>query len=195
MNQRVVEHSRKTAETDITILLNADTESPIEIDTGLPFFDHLLEAMAFHGGFSLKARCRGDIEVDSHHLVEDTGLVLGEIFRELSTQTGSVKRFAHFVIPMDEALAEVAIDVCGRPTLVATLNFPQDWIGTFDTCTIDEFLKAFTGRARVSLHIELRRGVNSHHMAESLFKALGKALAAAYESDDNVKSTKGTLVD
>ncbi len=195
MNQRIIKLSRKTKETEISIELNADQQGVIDIDTGLPFFDHMLAAMAFHGGFSITAKCRGDIEADPHHLVEDTGLVLGDIFRKLSTETGSVKRFAHAVIPMDEALTEVTIDVCGRPTLAAELDFPQNLIGTFDTCVVGEFLKALTSRARMSLHIDLRRGENSHHMAESLFKALGKALAEAYERDEKIRSTKGTLVD
>ena len=136
----------------------------------------MLTAMSFHGRFSLTVEGKGDIDVDPHHLVEDVGLVLGQAFPPCFEKSGSVARFGHSVIPMDEALSEVTIDVCGRPTLSLHASFPQPTAGTFDLSLLREFFGGLASQARISLHIEIRRGENSHHMAESAFKALGKAL-------------------
>ena len=136
----------------------------------------------------------GDTEVDPHHLVEDVGLVMGDILHRLVSEHGGVKRFGHSVIPMDEALSEVTIDVCGRPTLSFGANFPQKWVGDFDCSLVKEFLAALSSRARLSLHADIRRGENSHHMAEALFKALGKSLKQAYEPEAEILSTKGTVL-
>jgi imidazoleglycerol-phosphate dehydratase len=163
------------------------------IKTGLPFFDHLLTSMSFHGGLGLAVEARGDLEVDPHHLVEDTGLVLGQAFARVLEKTGKVARFGHAVIPMDEALAEVTIDVCGRPTLSLQASFPQPLAGAFDLSLLREFFAALASQARISLHVEVRRGQNSHHMAEASFKALGRALREAFAASGQEMSSKGRI--
>ncbi len=180
MTSRKVERTRNTKETQITICLDPDRALAGSIETGLPFFDHLLHALSFHGPLGLTVAARGDIAVDPHHLVEDTGLVLGQAFAGVLSASGAVARFGHAVIPMDEALAEAVVDVCGRPTLSWRASFPQSHAGTFDLALLREFLLGLTGEARISLHLEVRRGENGHHMAEAAFKALGRALHAAY---------------
>ena len=187
---------RKTKETDIRLTLDLDHQDPPKISTGVPFFDHLLTALSFHGGFFLEVSARGDLEVDPHHLVEDTGLVLGDAFKKVQDDRGGINRFGHSVIPMDEALSEVVIDACGRPACVYTANFPQTNAGSFDLSLIREFLIAFTNRAQVNLHAHCRYGANGHHMVEALFKALGKALAQAYATRNggsSSMSTKGVI--
>jgi imidazoleglycerol-phosphate dehydratase len=190
---RRTEITRTTRETDITLTLDPDARVPGAIATGVPFFDHLLSSMSFHGGFGLSVAARGDLEVDPHHLVEDVGLVLGQAFAAVFAMNGAVQRFAHAVIPMDEALAEVTIDVCGRPTLVYNAAYPQQFAGTFDISLLREFLGGLAGKACISLHVDVRRGENSHHMAEAAFKALGKALRAAYAPGAGEISTKGRI--
>lgn len=194
---RKSEFNRKTRETDVSVILDADSAGTIQtqIDTGLPFFDHLLQSMAFHGRLGLRIQGRGDVAVDPHHLVEDVGLVLGETLAALVREHGPVRRFGHAVIPMDEALAEVAVDVCGRPTLVYSGNYPQPRAGTFDLFLLREFLQGLVNRAGISLHALVRDGTNAHHMAEALFKALGRALREAYSAGDEPAgmSTKGTI--
>lgn len=189
-------YQRKTNETDILAEVTIDAPGTLEIDSGVPFMDHLFCGMAFHGGFQLKVQGRGDIEIDPHHLVEDTGIVLGEVFNKIVAEFGAVARFGHMVIPMDDALSEVTIDVCGRPYLHYNVSFPQDFVGTFDISLLKEFFAGFVARAKINLHIQVRYGENSHHMAESLFKAFGKALKQAYTKKNNIKdgmSTKGTI--
>lgn len=183
---------RKTRETDISLTLDLDGTG-VAVATGVGFFDHLLSSMAFHGRFRLELRAQGDLAVDAHHLVEDTGLVLGQALAELLAGAGAVARFAHAVIPMDEALAEVAIDVCGRPTLAWRALFPQSWVGTFDISLLREFFAALASQARISIHAETRAGENSHHMAEALFKALGRALQQAYRQVGDEMSSKGRI--
>ena len=184
--------ARKTRETDITLTLDLDRTGG-SVRTGVAFFDHLLASMAFHGRFRLDLEAAGDIGVDAHHLVEDTGLVLGQAFADVFARAGRVARFAHAVIPMDEALSEVAIDVCGRPTLAWRAAFPQSWVGTFDLSLLREFFGALASQARISLHAETRAGENSHHMAEALFKALGRALQQAYAPTGDEMSSKGRM--
>jgi imidazoleglycerol-phosphate dehydratase len=191
---RKTEYSRKTGETDISLELDLDGTEPISVDTGVPFFDHLLHAMAFHAHFGFKLRGRGDIEVDEHHLVEDTGIVVGAALNRLLEEHGPVRRYAQAAIPMDEALSEVVIDVSGRPYLVFSGTFPQERIGSFQAILLREFLKGLTSRGRLAIHAHLRYGNNSHHMAEALFKALGAALSRAYApAPSGGMSTKGTL--
>ena len=204
---RVVEYSRKTGETEISLELAFDGDPDISIDTGVPFFDHLLQAMAFHGHIGFKLTARGDIEVDEHHLVEDTGIVFGEALNKLLQEHGPVQRYGQATVPMDEALSEVVIDVCGRPYLVFTGIFPQERIGSFQAILLEEYFAGLSSRARIVLHAHLRYGKNSHHMAESLFKALGMAISRAYAVADSKSvlqetgnrnrsgemSTKGTL--
>jgi len=193
MSSRKVQVTRTTRETDITLTLDPDQPSDGQISTGLPFFDHLLVALSFHGRFGLTVKASGDIAVDPHHLVEDTGLVLGQALAEVLQKTGAVERFAHAVIPMDEALAEATVDVCGRPTLSWHAAFPQPAAGTFDLSLLREFLLGLVSQARISLHLEVRRGENGHHMAEAAFKALGRALRQAYEPGRYEMSSKGRI--
>jgi len=193
VTSRRASFNRKTAETDVSLELAPDEGGKPVAQTGVPFFDHLLTAMAFHGRLGLTVRARGDIEVDEHHLVEDVGIALGEALSRLLEQ-GPVERFGHAVAPMDEALAEVAVDVCGRPTLVFSGDFPQARVGTFEAALVREFLAGLAARARIALHALLRSGLNSHHLAEALFKALGLALRRAYApAAAGGMSTKGTL--
>ncbi len=195
MSKRVVQIERKTKETEISVVLEVSSRGTVSIQTGIPFFEHLLHAMAFHGGFNLSIDAKGDTEVDPHHLVEDTGLVLGDAFNKILTSFGPVARFGHSVIPMDEALSEVTIDVSGRPYLVYQAVFPQDVSGTFRMALIREFFVGFANKAFLTLHAVCKYGENSHHMAESLFKAFGKALGAAYaeKPKDEEMSTKGVI--
>jgi imidazoleglycerol-phosphate dehydratase len=202
MTVRTAKHSRKTRETEISLEIIFSPAGAISIDTGVPFFNHLLEAMAFHGHFGFNLRARGDIEVDEHHLVEDTGIVLGEALNKLLVEHEPVQRYGQATIPMDEALSEVVIDVSGRPYLVFSGTFPQERIGSFQAILVQEFLDGLASRGRMAIHASLRYGRNSHHMAESLFKALGVAISRAYAStglqavqqeDSGGMSTKGTL--
>lgn len=193
MSSRKVQTARATRETDITITLDPDASAAGEIRTGLPFFDHLLSSMAFHGRLGLSIIAKGDLEVDPHHLVEDAGLALGEALAGVLEKTGRVARFGHAVIPMDEALAEVTVDVCGRPTLFWHASFPQPGAGTFDLSLLREFFAGLAAQARISLHVEIRRGENSHHMAEAAFKAAGRALRDAYAASPHSMSSKGSI--
>ncbi|MDC7228218.1 MAG: imidazoleglycerol-phosphate dehydratase HisB [Spirochaetales bacterium] len=195
MEPRKAEITRNTKETRINIKLDLDSSEKPEINTGLPFFDHILYSMSFHGGFFLRVDASGDIEVDPHHLVEDTGLVLGDAFKSAAEKGEALVRFGHAIIPMDDSLAEATIDACGRPFLVYRAEYPQENAGTFYVFLLKEFLKAFSDRAGLNLHLECRYGENSHHMAEALFKSMGKALGQAYKQASNgeVLSTKGTL--
>lgn len=196
MTENILSLSRRTKETSIRLALRGEPGGPVKIDTGVPFFDHMLTAAAFHGGFGLEIEARGDLEVDYHHLVEDTGLVLGEAFHQLLETRGAVARFGHSVIPMDDALGEAVVDVAERPYLVLEADFPQDRCGSFPMELVREFFLAFTNRARINLHLLCRHGGNSHHMAEALFKAFGRALGAAYAPRPGGRdgmSTKGDL--
>jgi imidazoleglycerol-phosphate dehydratase len=195
MEPRQAQIKRTTKETDISVILDLDNSNAPEISTTVPFFDHILYSMAFHGGFFLKIDASGDIEVDPHHLVEDTGLVLGDAFKTAASKGSALARFGHFTTPMDESLSEATVDASGRPYLVYRADYPQPNAGTFDIFLVKEFLKAFTDRGGITLHAECRYGENSHHMVESLFKAVGRALGQAYRTAEKNKilSTKGTL--
>ncbi len=194
MKTREIIKKRKTKETAIDLLLNMDG-GEISINTGIPFFDHMLTAMAFHGGFSLSIHASGDIDVDPHHLVEDTGIVLGSALNDTIHHYGSITRFGHAVIPMDEALSEVTIDAGGRGYTVMNITYPQEYSGNFHMPLLREFFIALASSGGITLHLECRYGENSHHMAESLFKALGKALSSAFRVSEKgrVLSTKGKL--
>ncbi|MGO9309678.1 MAG: imidazoleglycerol-phosphate dehydratase HisB [Spirochaetia bacterium] len=193
MASRKVKTERKTRETEISLTLDPDVAAEPAVRTGIPFFDHMLISMSFHGRFSLSVEGRGDLDVDPHHLVEDVGLVLGQAFFTVLEASGSVARFGHAVVAMDEALSEVTIDVCGRPTLSLHAAFPQPAVGTFDLSLLREFFAGLASQARISLHVDLRRGENSHHMAESAFKALGRALKQAYAPGGQEMSSKGRI--
>ncbi len=194
MTGRTTEVKRDTKETRIDLTLGMDTRD-ISVTTGIPFFDHMLNAMAFHGGFSLLIKAEGDLEVDPHHLVEDTGIVLGTAFKKIISDFGPVKRFGHSIIPMDEALSEAVVDASGRSFLVYRSNFPQEYSGNFHMPLLNEFFTSLSHAGGMTIHLECRYGSNSHHMAESLFKALGKALNEAFTIQERgeVLSTKGIL--
>ena len=187
---------RKTTETDISISLSLDGTGKSDIHTGIGFFDHMLEGFARHGFFDLKVNVMGDLEVDGHHTVEDTGIVLGQAIKEaLGSKTG-IRRYGSFILPMDDALALCAVDLCGRPYFNYECEYPSGRIGELDTELIREFFYAISYSAGMNLHIKMLSGLNSHHMAEATFKAFAKALDEAVSRDgriENVLSTKGSL--
>lgn len=193
----LIEINRKTAETDILLKLDLEKREKPNINTGLPFFDHMLYAMAFHGKFFLQVAATGDIEVDPHHLVEDTGLVLGQALLKSFRGKGAINRYGSALIPMDDALSEVIIDVCNRPFLVYNVQFPQEFSGTFANFLFKEFFQALVSEAKINLHLNTRYGENSHHLSECLFKATGIAMEYAFrktgESGTDSMSTKGVI--
>jgi len=193
MASRSVQVTRTTRETDIRLTLDPDEPVSGGIATGVPFLDHLLLAMSFHGPLGLTVDAKGDLAVDPHHLVEDVGLVMGQALADMLRDAGPVARFGHAVIPMDEALAEVTVDVCGRPTLSWNVAFPEPFAGTFPLSLLREFCSGLASQARISLHVESRRGINGHHVAEAAFKALGRALHGAYAPSGRSMSSKGRI--
>lgn len=192
-NMRSADISRKTKETDIKIELSLDG-GECEINTGIGFFDHMLTAFAVHGGFGLKADVKGDLHVDCHHTIEDTGIVLGKAFAEALGDKSGIERYGSFTVPMDESLAFVSLDVSGRPFLVFNAEFPEERVGEFDSCMCEEFMRAFAYNAGITLHVNMIYGENTHHQIEAIFKALAHALAVAVrETGRGVLSTKGSL--
>lgn len=191
---RTSEITRKTKETDITLKLSLDG-GEVKIDTGIGFFDHMLNSFATHGGFGLELTAKGDLEVDGHHTVEDVGIVLGKAFCEALGDKGSIERFGSFYVPMDEALAFASVDVSGRPFLVFDADFPQDMCGDYDCSLTVEFMRALAFNAQITLHIKSVYGDNSHHITEAIFKAAAHALKAAVAPNNSGKplSTKGVL--
>jgi imidazoleglycerol-phosphate dehydratase len=184
---------RKTNETDITVELNLDGGDYAN-ETGVGFFDHMLDHVARHGRFGLKVAAQGDYHVDDHHTVEDVGIALGQALVEAVGDKKGIERYGFASVPMDEALARVSVDLSGRAALVFEATFRTAKIGTFETQLVREFLTAFTANGRFSCHVEVAHGVNDHHIAEAVFKGLGRALrSAVYVSGDEVPSTKGTL--
>ncbi len=195
-SQRTAALTRTTAETDIALTLALDGTGASHIATGVGFFDHMLTAFARHGGFDLKVEARGDLHIDAHHTVEDTGIVLGTAFRQALGTKAGIARFGQALIPMDEALAEAAVDISGRAFLVWNVAFARPMLGTMDTQLVEEFFRAFTGNALLTLHVTSRAGSNAHHVAESCFKAAARALRMAVALDPRVvgvPSTKGAL--
>ncbi len=187
---------RITSETKITAEINLDGSGESEISTGIPFFDHMLNLFTSHGFFDLKLIAKGDLEVDSHHTIEDVGIVLGIIVSEALSDRKGIKRFGTAVTPMDETLTEVALDLSNRPFLVYNLPGETGFCGNFDTRDILEFLRAFSVKGGMNLHVNVRYGENDHHIIESVFKALGRALDQAVSLDDRIsgcRSTKGVL--
>lgn len=185
---------RATAETRVRVALALDGSGQASIETGVPFLDHLLGALAHHGGLDLTAQAAGDVVVDVHHTVEDTGIVLGQAFRQALGTGEGIARFASVHLPMDDALVLVALDISGRPYVHFDVPFSTDMIGTFPTELVEEFLRAFAVHAAVTLHVGLIWGRNSHHIAEAIFKGLGVALGrAAAVSGSGISSTKGVL--
>ncbi|MDE7252564.1 MAG: imidazoleglycerol-phosphate dehydratase HisB [Acetatifactor sp.] len=187
---------RTTKETDIQLVLNLDGKGDASIDTGIGFFDHMLEGFARHGFFDLECKVKGDLEVDGHHTVEDVGIVLGNAIKNAVGDKKGIKRYGYFILPMDDALALCAVDLCGRPYLNFECAFPTERVGYLDTELVREFFYAVSYSAGMNLHIKMLSGVNSHHMIEAMFKAFAKALDIATGSEprtSEVLSTKGSL--
>lgn len=194
-NRRAVV-TRVTGETDITVELDLDGTGTCSIATGLPFFDHMLNAFGRHGLFDLTVRATGDINVDAHHTVEDTGIVLGQAFTQALGDKAGITRFSDVCIPMDETLVQAAVDISGRGQAYCDLPIPTERVGSFDTELAVEFFYAFARDARVTLHVRELAGANSHHIIEAAFKAAGRAMRYACELDPRVSgvpSTKGSL--
>lgn len=190
---RNAEITRKTKETDITISLSLDGGS-VKINTGIGFFDHMLTAFAVHGGFGLSVQVAGDLNVDGHHTVEDTGIVLGKAFHQALGDKGGIARFGSFYVPMDEALGFAAVDISGRPYLVFDATFEQERVGAFDTCLCEEFFRALAFNAGFTLHLRTLSGKNAHHEIEALFKAAAHALGDAVKAKGSgALSTKGAI--
>lgn len=192
---RTAEITRKTRETDIKIKLDLDKSGEVSIDTGIGFLDHMLTALAVHGGFSLSVKCAGDLNVDGHHTTEDIGIVLGMAFREALGDKTGIMRYGSAFIPMDESLAFCSLDISARPFLVFNAQFTNERVGEFDTCLTEEFMRSFAFNAGITLHLRVEYGSNDHHKIEALFKALAYALKAAVKrnTDGSVVSTKGVL--
>ena len=197
MEPRIAAIERKTKETDIKLSLNLDGSGSTNIQTGISFFDHMLEGFARHGLFDLELKCDGDLAVDSHHTIEDCGIVLGQAIKKALGDKKSIKRYGHFILPMDETLMLCAVDLSGRPYFSYDVNFTVSKIGVMDTEMVREFFYAVSYGAEMNLHMKQFDGVNNHHIAEACFKAFGKALdmATMYEErlQGSVWSTKGTL--
>jgi imidazoleglycerol-phosphate dehydratase len=186
---------RKTKETDIKIMFNLDGEGKYAVDTSIPFLDHMLSLMCKHGLFDMRLKAKGDIDVDYHHTVEDIGIVFGKAVKQALGSMKGISRYGQASVPMDEALASISIDISGRPYLVYKVEFPKkSKIKNFDPDLIEDFLQAFVSNSAITLHAESRYGRNTHHIIESVFKALGRALRQAVSIDPRVKgipSTKG----
>lgn len=191
---RIAEIERNTKETQIKLWLCLDG-GEVDISTGIGFFDHMLTAFAVHGGFGLKVTVSGDLEVDTHHTVEDTGIVLGNAFKQALGDFGGITRYGAFSVPMDEALASCVLDISNRPYLVFDADFEQEHCGDYETCVTEEFFRAFSDNARITLHIDVPYGENAHHQIEAIFKAVAHALKIAVKKNDDgsVLSTKGVL--
>ena len=185
---------RNTKETKINIELNIDG-GEVEVSTGIGFFDHMLTAFGVHGGFGLRVEVKGDLEVDTHHTAEDTGIVLGKAFKEALGDMSGIERYGSFSIPMDESLAQVSLDISNRPFLVFNAKFEQELCGDYETCVTEEFWRAFAMNSGITLHINVPYGTNAHHQIEAIFKAVAHAIkiAVTKNSDGTVLSTKGVL--
>ena len=188
---------RKTAETDITLTLAVDGRGKAKIDTGVPFFDHMLTLFAKHGLFDLTVKAKGDTDVDYHHTVEDVGLVLGQAFKEALGDKIGIRRYGFFLLPMDESLARIAIDVGGRPHLVYSAEAPTMFVRDFNIVLVKEFCRAFSNALGANLHVQLVYGEEPHHVAEAIFKCLARALDVATQIEpraaDLLPSTKGKI--
>ncbi len=188
---------RKTAETNIALTLAIDGRGGSQIDTGVPFFDHMLTLFAKHGLFDLNVKAKGDVEVDYHHTVEDVGLVLGQAFKEALGDKVGIKRYGFFLLPMDESLARIAVDVGGRPHLVYEANAPTMFVRDFNIILVKEFCRAFSNALGANLHVQLVYGEEPHHVAEAIFKCLARALDMATQIEpraaDQLPSTKGKI--
>lgn len=194
--ERRADFVRKTKETDITLSLNLDGKGDAEIDTGVGFFNHMLEGFARHGFFDLDVKVTGDLEVDCHHTIEDAGIVLGTVIKKALGDKKGIRRFGSCILPMDETLVLCAIDLSGRPYLVFDADFTSEHVGDMDTEMVKEFFYAVSYTAGMNLHIKVLEGGNQHHMIEAMFKSFARALDEAVSYDPRIKdvlSTKGSL--
>lgn len=195
-NDRCAKINRKTSETDIRAIFEVDGAGKSKINTGIGFFNHMLEGFSKHGFFSLNLQCDGDLEVDCHHTIEDCGIVLGEAIKEAIGDKRGIKRFGSSFVPMDETLVFCAVDLSGRPYLVFDADFTTERVGDFDTEMVKEFFYAISYSAMMNIHIRVISGENNHHIIEAMFKAFARALDEATKYDDRVQgllSTKGSL--
>jgi imidazoleglycerol-phosphate dehydratase len=189
--------SRRTKETNISVVIGVDGSGTSDITTGIAFFDHMLDSLARHGFFDMKIRAEGDLAVDQHHTVEDVGLAVGEAFSQALGDRVGIRRYGEAACPLDEALVRVVVDVSGRPFFVYNVQVDQDRVGTFDTELIHDFLLALSNQLGMNLHVDMVRGRNAHHIIEATFKALARALDVATQIDpriEGVLSTKGSLL-
>lgn len=194
--KRIAKVSRKTLETNISVEINIDGSGKSILNSGIGFLDHMLDQISRHGLFDLTIEAKGDLHIDAHHTVEDIGITLGQAFVKAMGDRIGIRRYAHAYVPLDEALSRVVIDISGRPGLVFDAQFTRARVGEFDVDLIHEFFQGFVNHANVTLHIDNIKGENSHHQAETIFKAFGRALRVAVEIDERVKgtpSTKGSL--
>ena len=193
----MITKERKTNETDIAVSLELYGSGKAEIETGVPFLDHMLDQIARHGLMDISIKCDGDNEIDDHHTVEDVGITFGQAFYDAVGDKKGLTRYGHGYVPLDEALSRVVIDLSGRPGLDLGVKFTRDRVGTFDLDLIREFFQGFVNHALVTLHIDNLKGINSHHQAETVFKAFGRALRMAVAPDERqantIPSTKGSL--
>ena len=189
--------TRKTAETEIDVTVDLDGTGQYDNETGVGFFDHMLDQLARHSLIDMKIRCKGDLHIDDHHTVEDVGIALGQALREAVGDKKGITRYGACLLPMDDALVRAALDLSGRPFLVWNVDLPTPKIGTFDTELVREFFQALSTHGGITLHVDALHGFNSHHIAEAAFKAVARALRDAMESDprksDAIPSTKGSL--
>ena len=194
---RSAEVTRNTKETRITVSVNLDGTGSARLETGLPFLEHMLDQVARHGLIDLEITAKGDLHIDAHHTVEDIGITLGQAFAKAAGDKQGIRRYGHAYVPLDEALSRVVVDLSGRPGLEYRVEYPRARIGEFDVDLLREFFQGFVNHALVTLHIDALAGSNAHHIAETLFKAFGRALRMALEPDARmagvVPSTKGSL--
>jgi imidazoleglycerol-phosphate dehydratase len=191
---RVSERTRSTKETDISVRLDLDGSGKVDVSTGLPFFDHMIEQLGRHGGFDLSVTAKGDLDVDAHHTVEDTGIVLGAALAEALGDKAGVRRFASYLLPLDEALIQIALDLSGRPYFVYEVETSPERIGTFDPQLAEEFFRAFVTSAGITLHLKSLSGRNGHHVLEACFKGVARALRDAVRVEGGgIPSTKEVL--
>jgi imidazoleglycerol-phosphate dehydratase len=197
MSQRQAHVSRDTLETQISVSVNLDGSGIVNLDTGLPFLEHMLEQVARHGLLDIEIKAQGDLHIDSHHTVEDIGITLGQAVAKALADKRGIRRYGHAYVPLDEALSRVVIDFSGRPGLQYHAVYPRARIGDFDVDLLHEFFQGFCNHASVTLHIDSLRGDNAHHIAETIFKAFGRAMRMALEADaalgNQLPSTKGSL--
>jgi len=196
-NKRSASIKRETKETRISVDIDLDGRGEGRFDIGIPFLEHMLDQIARHGMFDLSIRARGDLEIDAHHTVEDVGITLGQALGQALGDKEGIRRYGHAYVPLDEALSRVVLDCSGRPGLTYRVEYPRARVGDFDIDLLSEFFQGFVNHAQVSLHIDNIRGRNAHHIAETIFKAFGRALRAAVELDPRMQgilpSTKGAL--